>query len=211
MNVVGYVRVSTAEQAESGLGLAAQRRAVKEAAKQRGMTLVRILEDQGISGKSLDRPGLTEALAMVEGGEAEAVVVAKLDRLSRSLLDFASMMERSRRNGWAVVALDLGVDTTTASGALLASVLAGFAEYERRQISDRTKAALAERKAQGVRLGRPPTMAADVVARILAEHQEGKSYGAIARGLDADGVPTAQGGRWYPATVRGAVRLYGEA
>jgi DNA invertase Pin-like site-specific DNA recombinase len=101
------------------------------------------------------------------------------------------------------VALDLGVDTTTAAGEMMANVLASFAQYERRIIGQRTRDALAIKRAQGVRLGRPRTLAGDVRARIVAEREEGRSLRAIAAGLDVDGVATAQGGaRWYPSTVR---------
>src|ERR1700730_10653270 len=89
--VVGYVRVSTDEQADSGLGLAAQRTTVAAEAERRGWTLVAVHED-ALSGKSLDRPGLAAALAAIEAGEAAGIVVAKLDRLSRSLKDFALLM-----------------------------------------------------------------------------------------------------------------------
>ena len=88
---IGYTRVSTAEQSESGLGLAAQRSAIEAECRRRGWQLVQVLSDAGVSGKSTrNRPALTEALRMVEAGEADAVVVSKLDRLSRSLKDFAA-------------------------------------------------------------------------------------------------------------------------
>jgi DNA invertase Pin-like site-specific DNA recombinase len=128
MKVYGYIRVSSAEQRESGLGLEAQRQAIQAEAERRGWDLLHIYADEGLSGKSMSgRTGLQEALQAVEGGEAEALVVSKLDRLSRSLLDFASLMERARRKGWSLVALGLGVDTSTPSGEMMASVLATFA------------------------------------------------------------------------------------
>ena len=208
MKIIGYVRVSTDEQADSGAGLAVQRAAIEAEATRRGWQLVAIHEDAGASGKSLNgRPGLAAALAAVEAGEAAGLVVAKLDRLSRSLLDFAGLMARSQRKGWALVALDLGVDTSTPSGEMMASVLAIFAQFERRLIGQRTRDALAVKKAQGVRLGRPTTMPDAVRARIRREHEAGRSLTAIAAGLNADAVPTAQGGQhWHPSTVRAAVR-----
>ena len=94
MRVAAYVRVSTSEQADSGAGLLAQRAAIDAEGERRGWD-IRLFEDAGASGKSLSgRPGLLAALEVVEQGEASALVVAKLDRLSRSLLDFASLMER---------------------------------------------------------------------------------------------------------------------
>lgn len=202
--VVGYIRVSTGEQAESGAGLAAQRATIEGEADRRGWQLVAVHEDAGISGKSMTgRAGLDAALLAVEGSEAEVLVVAKLDRLSRSLLDFANLMERSRRKRWALVALDLGVDTTTPAGSLVASLMATFSEYERRIIGVRTKEALAVKRAEGVVLGRPRQLSTDVVQRIQRERAGGETLAAIAERLNQDAVPTAHGGRaWHRATVR---------
>ena len=203
LRVLGYARVSSEEQAESGAGLAAQRRAIRDACAARGYELVEIVQDAGWSGKSLDRPGIAAALARLDSGEVAALVVSKLDRLSRSLIDFAGLMERSRREGWALIALDLGVDTTTPAGELVANVMASVAQWERRTIGARTKEALAARREAGVRLGRPRTMSDEVVGRIVAERERGLSLPAIANLLNAEKVPTAQdGAKWYPSTVR---------
>jgi DNA invertase Pin-like site-specific DNA recombinase len=102
--IVAYLRVSSQEQADSGLGLAAQRSAVEGEAARRAWKIVAWHEDAGLSGKSLKRPALAAARADVEEGRAAALVVAKLDRLSRSLLDFASLMESARAGGWGLVA-----------------------------------------------------------------------------------------------------------
>jgi DNA invertase Pin-like site-specific DNA recombinase len=202
VRMVGYVRVSTGEQAENGAGLDAQRRAIAVAMEGRGFELVDMIEDAGVSGKNLARPGLERALALIESGSAEGLVVAKLDRLSRSLLDFAALTERSRRKGWALIALDLGVDTSTPQGEMLANVLATFAQFERRLIGQRTKDALAVKRAQGVRLGRPPTVPAKLRTRIKGMRTRGWTLQRIANTLDAEKIPTAQGGkRWYPSTV----------
>jgi len=201
--VIGYVRVSTDEQATSGLGLDAQRAAIEAECTRRGVTLVALLTDAGLSAKSLDRPALADALARLDRGEGAALMVSKLDRLTRSVHDATGLMLRAERAGWGLIALDVAVDTTTPQGAAMAQVLAVFAELERRLIGQRTRDALAIRRAQGVRLGRPPVLPAEVVDRIIAERNAGAGWSTIARGLDADGVPTAQGGvRWYPATVR---------
>lgn len=214
MRVIGYVRVSTGEQAESGAGMEAQRRAIRAAAEQRGWTLTAIFEDAGLSASSLDRLGLADALATLETGKPadrpSGLMVAKLDRLSRSLVDFAGLMARSHRKGWAIVALDLQVDTSTPGGEMMAHVLATYAQFERRMIGQRTKDALAIKKSQGVVLGRRRDLADDVVARIVAERRAGATLDAIADGLNTDSVPTARGGaRWYGSTVR-AVLAYAD-
>lgn len=205
--VIGYLRVSTEDQAISGLGLADQRDVIERTAQQRGWTEVEYLSDEGYSAKSLARPGITNALQQLAGGRASTLVVSKLDRLSRSLLDFASLMDLASRQGWQLVVLDLAVDTTTPSGKLMANVLASFAEYERQLIGQRTSAALQQKKAAGARLGRPRTLDPVVTARIVSERAAGKSMPAIARGLNDDGVPTARGGQaWLPGTVWGVLR-----
>src|SRR5215471_19737094 len=116
MRVIGYVRVSTEEQALSGASLDAQRRAIAAECKRRGWELVETIEDAGYSAKDLKRPGVQEALRALEAGEAKALVVAKLDRLSRSMLDFAALMATAQKQNWALVALDCAVDTTTPAG-----------------------------------------------------------------------------------------------
>jgi DNA invertase Pin-like site-specific DNA recombinase len=203
MRVLGYVRVLTSEQASSGAGLEAQRRAIIAECERRGWHLVETLEDAGYSARDLRRPGIQEGLRALQRGEASALVVAKLVRLSRSMLDFSKLMATATREHWALVALDVAVDTSTPSGEAMANMLATFSQFERRLISQRTKEALAVKKAAGVRLGRPPTMPQTVVRRIQRQRARGDSLRKIADDLNRAGVPTAQGGvRWYAATVR---------
>lgn len=205
--VIAYTRVSTEEQAVSGLGLADQRGVIDAEAKRRGWTDVVHLADEGYSAKNLSRPAIGEALAMLSSGAASVLVVSKLDRLSRSLLDFAALMERAAKEGWQLVVLDLNVDTTTPSGQLVAHVMGAFAQYERQLIGARTSAALQQKKRQGARLGRPRMLDASVVERICQERKQGGSLRAIAAGLTADGVPTAKGGLvWQVSTVAGVLK-----
>lgn len=205
MNVLGYLRVSTREQADSGLGLDAQRAAITAEADRRGWT-ARFLVDDGYTAANLHRPAVREALQALASGEAQALVVAKVDRLARSMPDFAGLMLRAEKQRWSIVALDLGVDMTTPAGEFMAHVVAAAAQYERRLIADRTRDAMAEAKARGVHCGRERMTPPGVVARVMAEREAGRSFNAIALGLDADGVPTPNGGsRWYPSTV---TRLY---
>jgi DNA invertase Pin-like site-specific DNA recombinase len=206
MRVIAYVRVSTDEQAVNGAGLEAQRAAIAAECKRRGWELLVTLEDAGYSAKDLKRPGVKEALRALEAGEANALVVAKLDRLSLSMLDFAALMATAQKHQWALVALDCAVDTSTPAGEAMARVLATFGQFERRLIGQRTKAALAVKRAQGVRLGRPPTVPQTIVRRIQRQRARGESLRAIAESLNRNGVPTAQGGvQSYAATVRGVL------
>jgi DNA invertase Pin-like site-specific DNA recombinase len=123
MRVIGYVRVSTDEHGMSGAGLEAQRRAIVAECERRGWQLVTVLEDAGYSAKDLKRPGVQAALRVVQAGEASALVVAKLDRLSRSMLDFTALMGTAQKQNWALVALDCAVDTSTPTGEAMANML----------------------------------------------------------------------------------------
>lgn len=201
--VVGYSRVSTEEQAVSGLGLAAQRQAIELEVERRGWTLVGIETDEGASAKSLKREGLARALNCVSRGEAAVLMVSKLDRLSRSVSDAAGLMERAAREGWKIASLDLGVDTTTPAGEAMANVMVAFGQLERRLIGQRTKDALAQKRREGARLGRPQTLASETRAWIIAQANSGLGWTEIARQLNNESVPTAHGGsKWHPATVR---------
>ena len=199
---IGYLRVSTAEQADSGAGLGAQRAAITAEAERRGWDL-EFIEDAGISGATMDRPGLQAALAKLDSGKTDILCVAKLDRISRSVNQGSALIERAQKRVWSLVALDFGLDMSTPAGEMVASVLLSTAQYERRLIGQRTKDALAVKKAAGVRLGRPQVLPDSVVQRVIAERSAGRSLPAIAAGLEADGIGTARGGaRWYPSTVK---------
>lgn len=201
MNVIGYLRVSTVDQEH---GIDAQRAAIHAEASRRGWT-VTWHEDAGKSGKDIDRPGITAALAALKSGEAQALIVSKLDRLSRSLPDFARLLETSGKQGWAIVALDLNLDTSTPTGKLVASIMAAVAQWERETIGLRTKEALAVAKAKGIHVGRPRSQDPAVVRRIRRMRSRGMTYRAIADRLNTDSVALPGGGsRWHPNSVRRA-------
>lgn len=199
---IAYVRVSTDEQADSGAGLAAQRAAIEQAAERSGYELVAIYEDAGYSAKSLDRPAMAQALAALQAGLAGVLMVSKVDRLSRSVLDFAHLLDQADRQRWALVALDLGMDTSTPSGRLMAHILISTAEYERRLIGQRTSAALQARKAAGVKLGRPRLLDNATHELIRCERAAGRTLQAIADMLNNAGRTTPTGRSWSPALVR---------
>jgi DNA invertase Pin-like site-specific DNA recombinase len=200
--VVGYTRVSTVDQGESGLGLQAQREQIERECERRGWELVRVEEDV-LSGSTMQRPGLSAALEACRSGEVSGVVVAKLDRVSRSLIDFVNLIAEATRDGWNVVALDLGVDLSTPTGEFFGTVLAAMAQWERRLIGERTREALAVAKANGVQLGRPSGIPDELRARIGWLRGNGVTLNRIANTLNDENVPTSQGGeRWYPSTVK---------
>src|SRR5262249_52750378 len=118
-----------------------------------------------------------------------------------------ALLDQAARSGWSLVALDVAVDTTTPMGRAMAQISGAFAELERALIAQRTRDALAAKRAKGARLGRPRSMDPATSARIQSLRDGGATLTAIADELNAEGVPTARGGRcWYPATVRTALR-----
>jgi DNA invertase Pin-like site-specific DNA recombinase len=200
--IVAYCRVSRDEQGLDGLGIAAQKAAIEAEIQRRGWQLVEIVEEVA-GGSKLDRPGLTRAVGLVAQGAADALIVSKLDRLSRSVAHFAALLERFRAAGWGLVVLDLGVDTTTIAGEAMANVMATFAQMERRRIGERTREALDAARERGVRLGRPPVLPDQFRRRIVRMRRKGLTYRMIAEKLNDEGVPTAHGGaRWHAETVR---------
>lgn len=200
---VGYCRVSTDGQGERGYGLDAQRAVIDAVVEKQGWNLAEVYVDVA-SGKSTKRrPELARALLELDAGHAQVLVVAKLDRLSRSLLDFAGLMATAQEQGWGIVADDIGVDTSSINGELVANIIMALAQWERRIIGKRTKDALAEVSASGVRLGRPVSTSPDAEAVVRVMRRQGSSYGAVAKALNTEGLPTAQGGaQWHPSTVK---------
>jgi len=203
LRVVGYIRVSTEEQRRSGAGLAAQRAAIERACRERDWTLVHVETDEGVSAKTMkQRPGLAVALAAVEAGQVDVLVVAKLDRLSRSVRDFCEVLDRSQRQGWALVCLDLGLDTSTPTGRFTAQIIAAVAELERELIGQRTREGLEAKRAAGVRLGRPPAIPQALAERIRGMRAGGMTLEAIAATLNTEGVATPRGGaEWRPSSI----------
>lgn len=203
LRVIGYVRVSTDKQ---DIGPEVQIAELTAEASRHGWDLELRREDAA-SAKSLKgRPILAAALADLKAGRADVLAVSKLDRLSRSVADFSRWLEDSEAQRWGIVCLDLGVDTTSITGRAMAQVTVTFAEMERRRIRERTIAAMAkmpaasrERMRNG---GRPRVLAAETEARVRELRAEGLTLAGIAETMTAEGVPTAKGGKWWPATVR---------
>ena len=205
---VAYLRVSTAEQSESGLGLAAQRAALEAEASRRGLRIIAFLIDDGVSGSvdPDDRPELAAALGMLRTGKAGCLLVARVDRLSRSLGDLLALLQRAERGGWLVISADGLLDTSSIQGRIMALVLGVVAEIEREFIRSRTKEALAAKRQRGERVGRPVTTP-DAVRRHVAELRAGGlTLAQVAEALNAEGVRTVQGRAWSPGNVDRVIR-----
>lgn len=206
--MIGYLRVSTEEQAASGLGLDAQRDTIRQYADAHGWEVI-WYEDAGLSAKSLDRPQLQAALTRLAASpkrrDVDGIVVAKLDRLSRSVVDFASVLELARARRWALVAIDLGVDTSTPTGELVANVMMSVAQWERRVIGERTSAAMQAAKRAGRHMGRVSVLPQATGERLLALRAT-RTLAATAAQLNAEGLTTATGAVWSESAVAKAYK-----
>lgn len=207
--VIGYVRASTERQGRSGLGMDAQERIIADWSRfeHAGEKEVVIVRETG-SGGSLDRPGLTAALDELSAGDT--LVVAKLDRLARSVIGLGTLIKRAQSEGWNLVALDFGMDLSTPNGRLIAHILGAVAEWERETIGERTAAALAEAKRRGARIGASRAVDEETVRAILTLRETGRSFRAIADALNTDGIVAPRGGRWAVSSVQHVCHRYGD-
>ena len=154
--MIGYARVSLAKQAERGVSLEAQVEKIRAMATLQGAELVDVVVDGGESAKSLERPGLQRIMGMMDGREMDAVVVAKLDRLTRSVKDLADLLERFNRCGVALISISESLDTQSAAGRLVLNIMTAVSQWEREAIGERTRDAMRHKKSKGERVGNIP-------------------------------------------------------
>ncbi len=210
-------------QVVEGVSLDAQSEKIKAYCKLHDLELIGIHKDEGLSAKSLERPGLQRALSALERGKANTLLVVKLDRLTRSLLDLDTLIRGYFiQERYHLLSVSESLDTRTAMGRFVLYILGLIAQWEREAISERTRDALAHLKQQGVPLGAAPygfSYAAErdsegrkrlvevpnemeIVARILELFDAGTSARQIAERLTAEKVAAPQGNRWYATAVR---------
>ena len=215
MKAIGYIRVSTHDQAEDGVSLAAQEAKVRAWADLNGADVV-IFRDEGISGKRSDnRPGLQAALDAV--GKGDALVCYSLSRLSRSTRDALAIADILTKKEADLVSLSEKIDTTTAAGKMVFRMLAVLSEFERDQVSERTRFALAHKRKNGEKTGGDVPfgyrLEADHLVEDAAEQKavrlivdlRGKGYAlrAICRELESEGHLTKTGKlSWHPQVVK---------
>lgn len=213
---VAYLRVSTDKQADKGVSLDAQRAKVAAYAELYELELVEVVVDAGASAKSLDREGLTRALSMLRTGKAEALLVVKLDRLTRSVRDLGELVDTYFASGRAaLLSVSEQIDTRSAAGRLVLNVLASVGQWEREAIGERTAAAMAHKAAQGDYCGGDAPYGFEVVdGRLVAVESEqavlaaarearaaGLSLRAVARVLAERGFRTRTGGTFAAQQV----------
>lgn len=202
-----YARVSTQLQVNDGVSLDVQERNLQNAAQIAGYENVELVREEGRSGKSISgRPALTDALKRLDSGEAKALFVTRIDRLARSTQDFLSIVDRANKNGWRLVMLDLNLDTSSYQGRFVVTIMSALAEMERGIIAERQKDVHKDRRARGVvwgvDMGPMNKTPEEVKQRVISERALGLSYQKIADGLNRDQVPTQNGRKWYPTTVK---------
>lgn len=213
---IAYLRVSTDKQAERGVSLDAQRAKVAAYAALYDLELVDVIVDSGASAKTLDRPGLTRALDQLRAGKASALLVVKLDRLTRAVRDLCELVERYFSGGkFALLSVAEQVDTRTASGRMVLNVLASISQWERETIGERTAAAMRFKAEQGEYTGgavpygyrlapdggrvEPLPNELAVVEKARRLRSSGLSLRAVARELEQAGV-RSRAGRSFAAT-----------
>ncbi len=147
MKAIGYVRVSTDKQADHGVSLEAQQEKIRAMAVVHDVELLEIVVDAGESAKDLDRPGMTRVLDLAKSKAIGMVIVAKLDRLTRSVKDLAVLLEQFQRKGVSLVSVAESLDTGSASGRLVLNIMVSVSQWEREAIGERTRDAMRHKAA----------------------------------------------------------------
>ena len=211
MKAIGYVRVSTDRQAEQGVSLEAQEAKIRAMATVQGAELFEVIVDGGESAKNLNRPGLQRLLALVDSGKVKAVIVAKLDRLTRSVKDLCSLLELFEKRGVALISVAESLDTASAAGRLVITIMAAVSQWEREAIGERTRDALRHKRTSGERVGNirfgfrlspdgkhvePDPGEQGVLTEIGHLRQSGHTLRGIAAALNRKALRTRRGSAW---------------
>ena len=221
MKAIGYIRVSTEKQADFGVSLEAQAEKVRAMAVVQGAELSEVIVDAGESAKSLNRPGMGRLFELVDARAVDVVIIAKLDRLTRSVADLAELLKRFERRGVSLVSVADSLDTRSAAGRLVLNIMVSVSQWEREAIGERTRDAMHHKRVNGERVGTVPfgyRMAPDalhletdpVEQGILSRIRELKAAGyttrQIADELNRQGFTTRRGTAWRFQYVAVALR-----
>jgi DNA invertase Pin-like site-specific DNA recombinase len=185
--------------------MSAQEAAIRSECAKRGLELVAVYRDEGVSGSVPPdkREGLSAAIMALDAGEGSLLMVAKVDRLGRSFADLALLTPLAERAGWGIVALNSPLDSSTPMGAAMAGMMALFAQLERDLIRERTAAALQVKKSQGQKLGRPSQVTERARQRLAELRGMGLSWTEVARKMNEAGVPSGSGQvKWHAASAQ---------
>ena len=217
MKAIGYSRVSTEEQARHGVSMDNQDNKIRLQAELSEYHLVDIIRDPGRSAKDMNRPGIRRVIEAVKAGEVDAVIIHKLDRLTRSVADLDSFIRLLNKKGIALISVKDSIDTKTAGGRMVLNVLASISQWEREAIGERTAEALRHKRDRGEYTGGDVPFGYDLDGIHLVENPaeqkairlmkdlrgRGYSYRAIAHRLEKRGTRAKRGGlKWYAQTVK---------
>jgi site-specific DNA recombinase len=211
MNAVGYARVSTEKQADFGVSLEAQTEKIKAMAVVQGAPLSDVIVDAGESAKSLNRPGMAKLLTLVDAGAVDTVIIAKLDRLTRSVADLAELLKRFERGGVSLVSVADSLDTRSAARRLVLNIMVSVSQWEREAIGERTRDAMRHKRALGERVGTVSfgyrvssdgtSLEVDpaeqgIIGRMTDLKRQGHTTRQIAAALNTEGLTTRRGTAW---------------
>jgi len=221
MRAIGYCRVSTDKQADFGCSLEAQQEKVRAMTVVQGADLSEVIVDAGESAKSLNRPGMERLLELVDARLVDVVIIAKLDRLTRSVKDLAELLGKFTRRGVALVSVAESLDTGTAAGRLVLNIMVSVSQWEREAIGERTKDAMRHKRSKGERVGTVRfgyRLASDgmqleadeaeqsILSRIRGMRAAGHTMRQIADALNRQGYTTRRGTAWRHQYVASALR-----
>ena len=220
MKVVAYIRVSTQKQADHGVSLEAQEAKLKQYADLYELEIVETYVDAGESAKTLERAGLQQALCDLDTGVAEGMVIIKLDRLTRSVVDLGWLLEHyfAKDNGPALMCVNERFDTRTPAGRLILNIMMSVAQWEREETGERTKVAMAHKASTGFYTGgrarygwapcqngalMPVEREQNIIRRVRGMVDDLFGYNQIARLFNEEGVPTRrENGQWYASSIK---------
>jgi DNA invertase Pin-like site-specific DNA recombinase len=221
MKAIGYIRVSTDQQADRGVSLDAQRERVRAMATVQGAELLDVIVDGGESAKTMNRPGLQRVLSLVNGGQVQSVIVAKLDRLTRSVKDLCTVLELFEKRRVALISVAESLDTGSAAGRLVITIMAAVSQWEREAIAERTREALRHKRSKGQRVGNiaygyrlagdgkhlePHPEEQATLSTIRSLRHGGHSLRGIAAALNHQGHRTRCGSKWRLESVVRALK-----
>lgn len=224
MTAIGYVRVSTEDQAKEGVSLDNQKAKIEAYCQLKDFELIEVVEDAGISAKNLRRPGVQKVLRMARKKQVDAIVVYKLDRIFRSTVDALETTKMFDKWGVSFHSIEETLDTQSAMGRFFFTLTAALAEMERRIIGERTKAALSHKRSRNEKTGGDVPYGYDltpagiliknhteqkVIRLIRRLHQRGYSLRGICSEIETEEYKTKRGNsKWHPQTVAGILKRH---
>jgi len=221
MKAVAYSRVSTAGQAEKGVSMEDQKLKIEQYADLYGFSITEFITDGGESAKNLNRPGVQRILTMMKQQEIEAVIVAKLDRLTRSVRDLADIVELANRKNISLISVNERLDTGTAAGRMILNMLGVISQWERETIGERTQTALEYKKGTakayngvslyGYRNYKGNLITDDgeqkIISVVMNLHNEKHFVSEICRTLEEQGLKTRCGKtKWHSKVVKKIIK-----